>query len=49
MVCFSCYETVLLLVSSVCPLMDETEACVSFLMGGTSSGKNCSGGQGLAQ
>jgi len=29
-----------LLASSVCPLIKEAEAYVSFLMGGTSSGKN---------
>ena len=29
-----------LLASSVCPLADEAEACVSFLMGGTGGRKN---------
>ena len=38
------------LAASVCPLMAEAEACVSFLMGGTENRKygSCSGGHGLA-
>ena len=37
--CFS-YSGSVLLASSVCPLMEAAEACVSFLMGGTGGGKN---------
>ena len=29
-----------LLASSVCPLVDEAKACASFLIGGTDGGKN---------
>ena len=40
----------ILLTASVCPLMEEAEAWVSFLMGGTEWEKlTCSGGQGCAQ
>ena len=47
MVCFSCGETMILLVSSVCPLMDEAEACVSFPMEGLAVGKTALVGRAL--
>ena len=40
MFCFSFYWTVVLLASSVCPLMEKAESCISLLMGGTGGGKS---------